>query len=228
MSEVNELRATVAALTHRVETLEDTQAIRRLHWAYGYLIDYCQYDDVVDLFAEDGEVVFLSGVYKGHAGVRRLYKTWFQELFTHGKDGPVDGFLLDHFQLQDIITVAADRNSAKARFRAWMAGGNHKSRKYRPEGLPDQFWEGGIYENDYVRVNGVWKIKRLDYIVQWQGDYENGWSGTDAHLQPATTTYPENPIGPDVILDSKRPAWPKRAPVRFHYAHPVTGRSLNR
>ena len=62
----------------------------------------------------------------------RLYKTWFQEYFTHSKDGPVDGFLLDHFQMQDIITVAADRNSAKGRFRAWLAGGNHKSRDYRP------------------------------------------------------------------------------------------------
>lgn len=228
MSKPDDVESRLAALSHRVDTLEDVNAIRKLHFTYGYLIDYCQYDDVVELFAKDGEVLFLSGIYKGHAGVRRLYKTWFQEYFTKSKDGPVDGFLLDHFQMQDVITVADDRRTAKARFRAMLAGGNHESREYRPEGLPDQFYEAGIYENSYVRESDTWKIKRLDYIVQWQAEYELGWGKTDAHLQPFTDTYPDNPIGPDELLDVKRPAWPKRAPVAFHYAHPVTLKSLQK
>ena len=37
----------------------------------------------------DGAVVFLSGEYRGHAGVRRLYGTWFQNFFTKGVNGPV-------------------------------------------------------------------------------------------------------------------------------------------
>ena len=56
----------------------------------------------------------------------------------------------------------------------------------REEMMPQQFMEAGIYENDYVREEGVWKIKRLDYMMQWQADYERGWSKTLAHLQPAT------------------------------------------
>jgi len=223
MTETEDLKATVAALTHRLDTLEDVNAIRRLHFAYGYYIDYCHYDEVVQLFAEDGEVMFLSGIYRGHAGVARLYKTWFCELFTGGQRGPVDGFLLDHFQMQDIIDVAPDRQTAKGRFRAILLGGTHESRAFKPVGVPEQFWEGGIYENDYVRENGVWKIKRLDYIVQWQAEYEQGWSKMEAHSQPATVCYPENPIGPDEILAVKRPPWPQRAAVPFHYPHPVTG-----
>jgi hypothetical protein len=226
MSEANDLKAAVAELSLRVGKLEDAAAIRKLHYTYGYLIDYCRYDEVVQLFAEDGEVLFLSGIYKGHAGVARLYKTWFGEYFTKGKPGPVDGFLLDHYQMQDIITVADDRKTAKARYHALLLGGVHESRAYKPEGLPDQFYEGGMYENDYVRENGVWKIKRLDYVVQWQAEYEKGWSHTVAHLQPADKTFPENPIGPDEILDMKRLTWPHRAPLPFHFAHPVTGRAL--
>ena len=65
-------------------------------------------------------------------------------------------------------------------------GGCHESRDYKPEGLPLQFYEAGLYENDYVREDGVWKIKRLDYMMQWQADYEKGWSKTVAHLQPAS------------------------------------------
>ena len=175
----------LAALEQRVGQLEDINAIRRLHWAYGYYIDFNRAEDVVQLFAADGAVVFLSGEYRGHAGIRRLYGTWFQNYFTQGVNGPVDGLLLDHFQMQDIITVAPDRCSAKGRFRGLLMGGSHESRAYKPAGLPLQFFEAGLYENEYVCEAGIWKIKRLDYMMQWQADYEKGWSKTVAHLQPA-------------------------------------------
>jgi hypothetical protein len=87
----------LAALEHRVGQLEDLNAIRRLHWAYGYYIDFNRAEDVVQLFARDGAVVFVSGEYRGHGGVRRLYGTWFQNFFTKGVNRPAFGFLLDHF-----------------------------------------------------------------------------------------------------------------------------------
>ncbi len=151
---MSDLAVRLSALEHRVGELEDINAIRRLHWAYGYYIDFNRAEDVVQLFAEDGAVVFLSGEYRGHDGVRRLYGTWFQNFFTRGVNGPVDGFLLDHFQMQDIITVAPDRQTAKGRFRGLLMGGCHESRDYKPEGLPLQFYEAGLYENDYVREGG--------------------------------------------------------------------------
>jgi hypothetical protein len=94
--------------------------------------------------------------------------------------------------------------------------------------MPQQFWEAGIYENDYVRENDVWKIKRLDYMMQWQADYETGWAHTVAHLQPAVTCYPANPLGPDVILpeDKIRQTWPFRQDVPMHFAHPKFGAVL--
>ena len=223
-----EWKSEFEALADRVGKLEDTNDIRKLHWAYGYYIDYNRPNEVADLFAEDGEVLFLSGVYKGKEGVRRLYGTWFQNYFTEGKPGPIDGFLLDHFQMQDIITVAPDRKTAKGRFRGLLFGGNHESRAYKPEGLPDQFYEAGIYENDYVREDGVWKIKRLDYVVQWQADYEKGWYNTTAHLQPQVKTYPENPLGPDELIGNPRQTWPYRQDFPMHYAHPVLGKMLNK
>lgn len=219
----------LAALEHRVGELEDINAIRRIHWAYGYYIDFNKARDVSELFAKDGEVVFLSGVYKGQEGAFRLYGTWFQNFFIEGGgEGPVDGFLLDHFQMQDIITVAPDRQSAKGRFRGMLFGGSHESRKYKPEGLPLQFMEAGIYENDYVKEDGVWKIKRLDYMMQWQGEYETGWAKTVSHLQPLMETFPKNPIGPDYLLpeSERRQTWPHRKDVPMHFAHPKFGKAL--
>ena len=222
---MSDTESRLSALENRVGELEDINAIRRLHWAYGYYIDFNRAADVADLFAEDGEVIFLSGIYRGKAGVFRLYGTWFQNFFLeNGGEGPVDGFLLDHFQMQDIITVAPDRKTAKGRFRGVLFGGSHETRKFQPEGLPLQFMEAGIYENDYVREDGVWKIKRLDYMMQWQGEYELGWSKTISHLQPLDTTFPENPIGPDEIRNGDiRKTWPFRHDVPMHFAHPKFG-----
>lgn len=228
---MTDVAARLAALEARVDELEDLNAIRRLQMAYGYYIDYNRPEETAALFAEDGAVVFLSGEYRGHAGIVRLYGTWFQNLFTGGRRGPVNGLLLDHFQLQDVITVAPDRQTAKGRFRGILAGGWHDSALAdKPEGVPQQFWEAGIYENDYVRENGVWKIKRLNYLMQWQADYETGWAHTIAHLQPAQVCYPENPIGPDVLLpaDDIRPTWPNRQEVRMSFAHPVLGAAFLR
>jgi hypothetical protein len=127
--------------------------------------------------------------------------------------------------VQDIITVAPDGRTARGRFRALLIGGNHASRAYRPAGLPDQFWEGGTYENEYVRGadDGVWRIKKLDYMVQWQAEHEKGWAHTEAHLKALTRTFPNDPLGPDALLPAEdaRPTWPDRAEVPMHYAHPV-------
>ena len=88
--------------------------------------------------------------------------------------------------------------------------------------------EARIYENDYVREDGVWKIKRLDYMMQWQGEYELGWSKTISHLQPLDTTFPENPIGPDEIRNGDiRKTWPFRHDVPMHFAHPKFNSRFN-
>jgi hypothetical protein len=68
-----QLEARVAELEHQLGVQQDIHAIRRLQYAYGYFIDKSQYDEVVDLFAESGEVWFHGGIWRGKAGVRRLY-----------------------------------------------------------------------------------------------------------------------------------------------------------
>lgn len=221
---VKALERKVARLTRQLGIVEDIHAIRCLHFIYGYYIDMCLYDEAVDLFAEDGSARFLNGLYKGKAGVRRLYIDWFRKSFTKGHNGPVYGFLLDHLQAQDVVHVAPDRKSAKGRFRALNMIGYHDDKPEPVEHMPQQFWGGGIYENEYVREGGVWKIKLLDYIGRWQAPYEQGWAHSRAHLPPFEKTWPENPIGPDEILPHMPYAWPETSVVPFHYPHPVTGK----
>lgn len=218
---IQELEQKVEQLANHVGILEDVHAIRRLQHAYGYYIDKCLYDETVDLFAENGEVHFMGGIFRGKAGVRRLYVDRFRKNFTGGKNGPVFGFLLDHPQMQDVIDVAPDRKTAKARFRCTMQAGRHER---SPEGTR-QWWEGGLYENSYVRENGIWKIQVLNYRPVWHADYETGW----AHTRPQyvaffSETYPKDPGGPDALENPKPVLWPETDVLPFHYPHPVTGR----
>ncbi len=39
--------------------------------------------------------------------------------------------------------------------------------------------EGGIYENEYKREGGAWKISVSRYFPQYDGDYDKGWRNTD-------------------------------------------------
>jgi len=221
---VQALERQVEALTRRMDIMEDIHAIRCLHFQYGYYIDMCLYDETVDLFARDGAVRFLNGIYRGKEGVRRLYCDWFRADFTKGHNGPMFGFLLDHLQMQDIVSIAPDRNYARGRFRSLNMIGYHDDKPEPVEHMPQQFWSGGIYENEYIREDGVWKILYLDYVGRWQASYEEGWAHGSAHLPAFEQTWPDNPIGPDDLTEHMPYSWPETSVVPFHYPHPVTGR----
>ena len=66
MNDTGNLAGQLAALSARVAGLEAQSAIRRLHHAYGYFMDYCWYDEVIQLFSDDGEAVFLYHVPPAH------------------------------------------------------------------------------------------------------------------------------------------------------------------
>lgn len=221
---VARLQQTVDELSRRLAVVEAASAIRSLHHKYGYYLDKCLYDEVVELFSTDGEVVFLGGTYRGREGIERLYLRRFRERFTGGHNGPIPGFLLDHIMMQDVVTVADDGRSAQARFRCLMQAGTHESHPEVAERTSfRQWWEGGLYENTYVVEDGVWKIQRLGYRPFWHADHDKGWYGTQPmnHLLP-TATVPEDPLGPDEI-DPDFALFPATDVVPFHYSHPVTG-----
>ena len=217
-------------LEHELATLRDVHAIRRLQHAYGFYIDKCLYDETVDLFAEDSQVIFMGGIFKGKAGARRLYCDRFRKNFTGGKNGPMYGFLLDHYLGQDIIDVAPDRKTAHGRLRCFMQAGRHEKRpplqaEWNADVKIRQWWEGGLYENTYARENGVWKIKILNYRPIWHADFETGWAHTrDQYVPFFSTTFPSDPLGPDELQSPKPVLWPDTDVLEFHYPHPVTGK----
>jgi len=218
----------LAALEERINLLEDHNAVRKLQHTYGYYIDKCLYNQVVDLFDEDSEIQFHGGVFKGKAGARRLYVERFQKAFVGGRNGPVFGFLLDHPMFQDIVDVAPDRKTAKARMRCLMQAGTHDSAidpNAKAGPALRQWWEGGIYENTYARgADGKWRIKVLNYRALWHAKFEDGWAHTKPTFVPflSKTLKDGDPLGPDELYEDKW-LWPDTHTVPFHYPHPITG-----
>lgn len=216
------LEKRIEELTNQIGILEDIHAVRCLQHKYGYYLDKCLYEAVIDLFSEDCEVHFLGGIFRGRAGVKRLFLGRFRAKFAGGTDGPKPGVLMEHLQLQDVVEIAPDRQTAKARFRFFMQAGTHYTtdKAY-------QWWEGGLYENVYTKEEGIWKIKVLIPKMIYFAEYEQGWAYTKPpYVQLLTMTYPEDPLGPDELCKEKQILWPETEVFPFHYPHPITDEKL--
>ncbi|GAM40136.1 hypothetical protein TCE0_034r12248 [Talaromyces pinophilus] len=105
--------------------------------------------------------------------------------------------------------------------------GTHESIKDTyPQGQL-QWWEGGIYENEYIKEHGIWKLFRYRFFPHYNARYETGWSFTSLeHPLFLTKTFPEDPVGPDEFIE-QRLQWPDTRVVPFHYPHPVTGNRIS-
>ena len=168
------------ALTERVEALS---AIKRLQHAYGHYSELGLWHDFADLFADTGIGYYTPGALN-REGIRSL----FLKEVGDGRVGLADGRIYPHISMQPVITLAADGRSARGRWHIMaMLGGYGTSAS----------WAGGVYENQYVRENGVWKMQEVRYHPQYSGRYENpGWTPT---REPAPLHYDAARVGTPVL-----------------------------
>jgi len=190
-------------LARRARILADEQAIQNLIKIYGYYLDRRMWDHVTDLFADDGTIEMdLRGVYEGKDHIRS-----FLDLL--GPAGLQDGDVNDHVQLQFVVDVAPDGLTAKSRSREFDMTG-----KYESHGE----WSEGIYNNTYVKEDGIWKIRSLRYYPTFITDYDKGW-GEDAQPAPGLSTVFPPDLPPSDIYE----IYPKAHIPPYHYVNPVSG-----
>ncbi|HTV52262.1 MAG TPA: nuclear transport factor 2 family protein [Steroidobacteraceae bacterium] len=193
-----------AQLTHA----QDVSALERLQRAYGYYLDAAQWDQMADLFTDDGSIeIGLDGVYVGKQRVRQ-----YLHALGGGQVGLHPGQINEHIMLQPVIDVSPDGTSARGRWRTViMAGEYHKN----------ALWGEGPYENEYVKQNGVWKIYKLHWYQTYMVPYQGGW----AHNKDVNgAIYVARRLPPDRAPTETYPTWPGVYIPPFHYKNPVTGR----
>ncbi len=196
--------ATLDELAQRLARLEDARAVEYLHNAFSYYLDRWQWDDVADLFADDGSIELAQrGVYQGRSRVRA-----FLDLF--GAQGLHQGELFDHVQYQPVVTVAGDGRTARARVRELAMEGRHGG---------EATIGGGIYENEYIKQDGVWKIAKVHLYTTFIADLELGWAQGPRPAPGVSAALP--PDRPPTDSYQSFPLFHARQPI--HYPNPVTG-----
>jgi hypothetical protein len=206
------LEAEIDALTERVEKLEGTRAIKKLQRAFGFYVDRGLWDQAADLFTDDGTIeIGIDGVYVGKDRIEEYLKR-----LHGGQDGLIYGQLNEWITLQPAVNIAEDGNSGTARWRDHAMLSQYKQHAE---------WRDGIYENTYVKDDGIWKISSLHLFVNFLAPYEKGWArlkpGEGLAQSETSKTFP-----PDRGPTAEYKPFPDTQVPPFQAPHPVTGETV--
>jgi hypothetical protein len=181
--------------------------------AYGYYIDEFRWDDTADIFSTDGwkELSYI-GTYVGREQVRG-------SLFgRYGNAGRGAAFMAIHQKTQPYVTVSEDGTRANIRLRLFQ---------FNSAAEAAGSWISGIYENQAILEEGIWRIHGMDLDYVWLADYPGGWAaivpGSSERYRPTPEAIAKIP--PDAPLRGVTFApFPEIAPMGFHFDNPVSGR----
>ena len=98
------------------------------------------------------------GVFRGRERVRE----YLHHLPPYGH-----GMLYNHMQLQPVIHVDSEAGTAKGRWRSFMMVGAL---------VAEARWGEATYENEYVRIDGEWRIALLHGYMNIYVEFDQGWN----------------------------------------------------
>jgi hypothetical protein len=202
-AELQALESELNALGARIERLEDITEVEIVQNAYGYYVDKAQWRSVANLFGPESTLeIGGKGVF---IGTERVFEYMTVGL---GPIGPRENSLIDHQQFQCLPTVYDDGLTAEQRCIAFvMSSGG---------------WGHVYYENDYEKVDGVWRMKALHGPFNMYSGYKLGWLD-DVIINTFPEKWPPYPDLPPTVIYL---AYPSYYVEPFHYPNPVTGNPM--
>jgi hypothetical protein len=150
-----------------VDRTESLRAVMNLQRTYAQYAQAGLWNEVGALFAPDGSFAF-DGLIKpeqtarGPAAIAAFLRTRYGGGYEGLKADGLSTMMIE----APVANLSADGESAKVRWETWIfhgAGGQARV-------------EGGVFENEYIRQGGVWKIARAHYYPEFDGPYETGWT----------------------------------------------------
>jgi hypothetical protein len=204
---VAELRARLATIADETARVEDTAQLQRLGRAFGYYVDKGYFGEAADLFTETGTFLWgVDGVYRGKARIRELLTRHGGGSMNAGPGLPF-GRLNLRMQLQPVITVAPDGNSAKGRWREWALLGQYE------EAI---FWGDAVIEDEYIKDDGVWKISARNYYPNFVALYQGGWAAMPENSGAWQTAVAQD-FRPDAPAPQQYQPFPSVYVPPYHY-----------
>ena len=206
-----ELETRLAEAERKLAVAEAFDAAENVSDAYGYYIDEFVWHDTSDLFAANGrkELSYI-GTFIGRERIRKSM------IVRYGNGGRRGVTMAIHQKTQPYVTVAPDGQSARIRLRLFQVNSQSEG---------DGSYIAGLYENQVIREDGVWKIGAMDLDYTWTTGYKAGWANVkadDARRFAPTTPFSYPPDGP--LRGATYAPFPKIDSVAFHFRNPVSGR----
>jgi hypothetical protein len=208
---ITQLEQRLAVAEHRIALTEDYNQLANLQRQYGYYLDKAQFNELIDLFTDDVSLEYSHrGVFKGKERARQLMGLMPG---SPARGGLGYGMLQNHIQIGGVIHVAPDGLTAKARWRALVMMGNVTKQTAD--------WQEGIYENEYRKEGGVWKISKLVAAMNVAAKYDKGWGVAPEPMPGVNPNLP--PDAPQ--SDPDYVEYPGIYVPPYHYPNPVTGKA---
>lgn len=166
--------AALNQLDAKVQAAEAIRASKRLQNAYAHYLSEGLWSEVADLFTDDATATFTPGaaVVTGKAAIR----AHLMEQAGRTEQGLAEGQLHTYLQYQPIVNLSDDGKTVQGTWHEVALLGRFNA---------SAEWKGGIYENEYTREGGVWKISKLQYFPQYSGAYDDY-----GHKAPAAWNVP--------------------------------------
>ncbi len=163
-----------AELAARARHLVDENLVQNLLAAYGFYVDRRLWDDVGDLFDDDGLLQWGEDRWSGRAGIR----LGLEELSPSGLRR---GELFDHLQLMPVVDISPDGTTVRLRA--------IELQSLSVPGRPDQ-WGVRICEGEFRRNGSGWRITALRFLPRLLADHDKGWRDTLPPGSDSATSYP--------------------------------------
>ncbi|MEO8308849.1 MAG: nuclear transport factor 2 family protein [Pseudomonadota bacterium] len=204
-----DMQQEILELRRQLGVLQDKDAIRELQYSYGYFIDNRMFREMADLFADQGAWMEIGNRGR-YLGKERIHD-FLHQVLGNGRWGLLRDEVINHVQQQMIITINEDRQHARARSRAQVQGNS-------PPDTPHFLLADGIYENEYVREGGRWKILGITVTMTFYASLVR-----DRIWFP--TAPPSEALPPDAASQPVDAALGRQFNP-FHFRHPLTGKPL--
>lgn len=213
VARIEALEKQVKAQEKQLAVLQDIEAIKKLQKAYGYYVEHMMYQEIVDCFSDSPDVLldWLEGKYLGKEGVRKY--------FEFMKSAPMD-FMHQVMQIAGVVDIDPDGQTARGRWYAF--GGIFIPR----EGNVRRSFVSGIYENRYIKENGVWKILAIKWVIPYAVRIAGEWAMPEDVNRPYLAGQFRGPR-PDIDIDRNDQRYLSGYIFPFHYKHPVTGKETS-
>jgi hypothetical protein len=162
-----DLETRVKELEAKVQELNDREAVRDLRYRYHEYVNEGKFNDIPNLFTEDGELDFAHlGKGKGREGLLKFFGALNEKPSEANKNQPritwVKQFIHNH-----VVHLHGNTGHGFSYLEA------------KPIFNGEAYLVAARYDDEYVKQNGQWKFKKMTLVPYFMVPLKEGWAQED-------------------------------------------------